>query len=49
MFDVADQIGSIEIGKVADFIVLEGHPFDYRVLPTMVFIDGVMVYRAPGS
>ena len=49
MFDVADQIGSIEIGKVADFIVLEGHPFDYRVLPTMVFIDGLMVSRAPGS
>jgi imidazolonepropionase-like amidohydrolase len=49
MFDIADQIGSIEIGKVADFIVLEGHPFDYRVLPTMVFIDGLMVYRAPGS
>ena len=49
MFDVADQIGSIEIGKKADFIILEGHPFDYRVLPTMVFIDGVMVYRAPGG
>ena len=49
MFDVGDEIGSIEIGKKADFIILEGHPFDYRVLPTMVFIDGVMVYRAPGG
>jgi hypothetical protein len=45
-FDVGDEIGSIEIGEKADFIILEGHPFDYRVLPTMVFIDGVMVYRA---
>ena len=49
MFDVGDEIGSIEIGKKADFIILEGHPFDYRVLPTMVFIDGVMVYRASGG
>ncbi len=40
MFDMDDHIGSIDVGKNADFIVLEGHPFDYRVLPQMVFIDG---------
>ena len=43
MFDMEDHIGSIDVGKDADFIVLEGHPFDYRVLPQMVFIDGKLV------
>ena len=28
MLNIENQIGSIEIGKDADFIVLEGHPFD---------------------
>lgn len=40
MLDVADRVGSIEVGKDADFVVLEGHPFDYRVVPQMVFVDG---------
>ena len=29
MLNIENQVGSIEIGKDADFIVLEGHPFDY--------------------
>ncbi len=37
-----DRVGSIEVGKDADFVVLEGHPFDYRVVPVMVFVDGRM-------
>ena len=40
MLDMGDRIGSIEVGKDADFVVLEGHPFDYRVLPKYVFVDG---------
>jgi len=40
MLNIENQIGSIEIGKDADFIVLEGHPFDYRVVPSFVFVDG---------
>ena len=35
-----DRIGSIEPGKDADFVILEGHPFDYRVVPEWVFVDG---------
>ncbi len=44
MLGVADRIGSLEVGKDADFMILEGHPFDYRVLPQMVFIDGRLVF-----
>ncbi len=28
-------------------MILEGHPFDYRVLPLMVFIDGELVHQGP--
>jgi imidazolonepropionase-like amidohydrolase len=49
MFDVGDRIGSLDVGKDADFMVLEGHPFDYRALPRMVVIDGeVVVRQGPG-
>jgi len=50
MAGVEDRIGSLDVGKDADFMILEGHPFDYRVLPQMVFIDGELVFQsdAPG-
>ncbi len=47
MTGVADRMGSIEVGKDADFVVLEGHPFDYRVLPQLVFIDGRLEVERP--
>ena len=40
LLDMDDRIGSIETGKDADFVILEGHPFDYRVVPAWVFVDG---------
>ena len=40
LLDMDDRIGSIEPGKDADFVILEGHPFDYRVVPSRVFVDG---------
>jgi imidazolonepropionase-like amidohydrolase len=47
MLGMEPRIGSIEVGKDADFQILEGHPFDYRVLPTMVFIDGRLAHQGP--
>lgn len=48
MLDMGDRIGSIEVGKNADFLVLEGHPFDYRVLPSHVFVDGKLESEKSG-
>ena len=43
---MADRIGSIEPGKDADFVILEGHPFDYRVVPGWVFVDGKLEFAS---
>ena len=44
-----DRIGSIEPGRDADFVILEGHPFDYRVLPRWVFVDGRLEATRPAG
>jgi imidazolonepropionase-like amidohydrolase len=41
---VEDRIGSLEIGKDADFVVHNGHPFSYKTQTEKVFIDGNQVY-----
>lgn|SRR5690625_207840 len=40
---VADRVGSIEVGKDADFILWSGNPFDIRNKVVKVFIDGIKV------
>jgi imidazolonepropionase-like amidohydrolase len=42
---VDDRIGSLEVGKDADIIVLSGHPFDYRTVPELVLVDGQVAYQ----
>jgi len=37
---VAGRVGSLEPGKDADIVVLDGDPFDYRTRVVRVFIDG---------
>jgi imidazolonepropionase-like amidohydrolase len=42
---VADRIGSLEVGKDADVLVLSGHPFDYQTVAELVLVDGQVAYR----
>lgn len=37
---VADRVGSIEVGKDADFVIWNGNPFDLATKIESVFIDG---------
>ena len=37
---VDDRIGSIEHGKDADIIVLDGHPLDFRTKVQRVYVEG---------
>jgi imidazolonepropionase-like amidohydrolase len=41
---VSDRVGSLEPGKDADVIVLDGHPFDYRTVVDLVLVDGQVAY-----
>ena len=46
LLDVADDLGTLEAGKRADFIVVDGDPLDVRTLPgriRRVYRDGVAV------
>ena len=40
-----DRIGSLTVGKDADFLVTAGDPLDPRVPPSMVYIEGQLVHR----
>ncbi len=41
LLGVADRVGSIEVGKDADLVVFDGHPFSNFTLARLVMIDGV--------
>jgi imidazolonepropionase-like amidohydrolase len=43
IFGVADRLGSIERGKVANLIVTDGDPLDARYGPRYVFIRGQLI------
>jgi imidazolonepropionase-like amidohydrolase len=47
IYGVADRIGSIEKGKIANLVVTRGEIFDDRTRVEMVFIDGVKHIPAP--
>lgn len=41
---IDDRVGSVEEGKDADIIILDGHPFEIKTNVTMTMIDGEVVY-----
>ena len=43
IFGVDDQIGSLEVGKVANLFVADGDPFEPRTQIKHVFIDGYQI------
>lgn len=44
--NAAHRIGSLEVGKDADILVITGHPADPRTAIERVWVDGVPVYDA---
>jgi len=49
MGGVADRIGSIEPGKDADLVVLDGPWFEPRSRVELVFVDGVLAFDRSGQ
>src|SRR5262249_19142784 len=47
IYGIADRLGSIEKGKIANLVVTRGEIFDDRTRVEMVFIDGVKHVPAP--
>lgn len=41
---VDNRVGSIEVGKDADLVIIKGHPFDYLSTVMYTIIDGEIVY-----
>ncbi len=46
---VADRIGSIDPGKDADLILLDGDPFHYRTVVDLAMIEGKVLYERSKS
>jgi imidazolonepropionase-like amidohydrolase len=44
MIGVSDRVGSLEPGKDADFLVLNGDPLDLKTRITAVYINGEKVF-----
>lgn len=45
---IDDRVGSLEVGKDADVLVLSGHPFDWRTQVERVYVNGVLAHAAEG-
>ena len=45
MLNLGDRIGSLEVGKVANVLVLTGDPLDFNTWVDEVYINGIRAYR----
>lgn len=43
---ISDRVGTIEVGKDADFALFSGHPLDFETDNIMTVINGETVYKA---
>jgi imidazolonepropionase-like amidohydrolase len=41
VFGVADRVGSLQVGKIADVVVWSGDPFEFASQPERVFVRGI--------
>ena len=41
---IADQTGSLKVGKMADVVLWNGNPFSTYTRPEKVWIDGALLY-----
>lgn len=41
---IADRIGSLQVGKDADLVIMDGHPFHYRSFVELTLVNGKVVY-----
>jgi imidazolonepropionase-like amidohydrolase len=45
LLGVDDRIGSVEVGKDADLLILNGPPLDYRTYVETALVNGRVAYR----
>ena len=41
---IADKVGSLEVGKMADVVIWDGNPFSVYSKTEKVFVDGLLLY-----
>jgi len=44
ILSVADRAGSLQVGKDADIIILDGHPFHYNTFVELTLVNGKVLY-----
>jgi len=49
LLGVADRVGSLQPGKDADIIILDGHPFHYNTFVQTTIINGKVLYEKQKS
>lgn len=49
MFGLADRLGTIEVGKIADLTITRGDLFDQGVRVAQLFVDGQLVELLPSN